>query len=67
MTAPTPMMCLQARAQARAILFGAGDFATYEEAIEPLVAYAEDAGLIALIGAAPVHAIIANAFAPHVE
>jgi hypothetical protein len=48
--APTPFMILHARAQARAILFDAGDYASLREATAPLVDYAHDSGIVEQAG-----------------
>jgi hypothetical protein len=59
--AVSPFHILRARAEARAILFGAGEF-TFGEAIDPLFEYAIAAGLIDLLGPAVVEDIIIDAF-----
>jgi hypothetical protein len=56
-----PMLVLRARAEARALLFVAGEF-TLGEAIDPLLAYAERSGLLALLGRESIDEIIFDAF-----
>jgi hypothetical protein len=56
-----PMLVLRARAEARALLFAAGEF-TLGEAIDPLFAYAERSGLLALLGRESIDEIIFDAF-----
>lgn len=41
----SPVMVLIARAEARALLFDAGEFACLDEALEPLLLFAHDRGL----------------------
>ena len=62
MTAVSPLLVLQARADARAVLLAAGELRSLDEAMVPLFEYASEHGLPELIGAATVHAIITNAF-----
>jgi hypothetical protein len=52
-----PLMVLQARAEARALLHAAGEF-TIEEATEPLYCYAIESGLVVELGIARVRDII---------
>ena len=58
---PTPLQVFKARAEARAILYRAGDF-TFEEATEPLYAYAIESGLIADLGMQYITDIIDGEF-----
>ena len=62
MTSPSPILVLQVRAEARAILLAEGEFETYDEAVTPLFDYAIEHGLAELIGADTVFAMIVNAF-----
>ena len=57
-----PLLVLQARAEARAILYADGDYVDIAEAIKPLMAYAFEAGIVDQIGAERAHAIIKAAF-----
>lgn len=57
-----PMLVLQARAEARALLYGACEF-DLEEAITPLMRYANDSGIVDQIGADRAFAIIKMEFA----
>lgn len=57
-----PMLILQARAEARALLYGACEF-DLEEAITPLTRYANDSGIVDQLGAHRAFAIIKMAFA----
>jgi hypothetical protein len=59
---PTPMMILQARAEARAMLFALGDYACLREATAPLIEYAHDSGLVHQVGIDTVREIIAEIF-----
>ena len=52
-----PLLVLQARAEARAILYADGDYVDVAEAIKPLMAYAFDSGIVDQIGAERAHAI----------
>jgi hypothetical protein len=56
------LLVLQARAEARAILFAACEY-ELEEAIAPLTRYALEAGIVDQIGAERAYAIIKTAFA----
>jgi hypothetical protein len=58
-----PVLVLKARAEARALLWQAGEFDLHE-AVDVLQRDAERDGLIATIGQDAVQAIIADAFAP---
>ena len=58
-----PLLVLQARAEARSILYADGDYVDMAEAIKPLMAYAFEAGIVDQIGAERAHAIIKQAFA----
>lgn len=58
-----PLLVLQARAEARAILFAAGEL-TLQDAVDGCQQYAEASGLLAEIGQDKVQEIMAQAFAP---
>jgi len=58
-----PWLAFVARAEARAILFDAGDFGLHE-AVDPLQVYAEDSGLIDQIGQDAVQWTMAHVFEP---
>jgi hypothetical protein len=58
----SPLLILQARAEARAALYRASEF-DLEQAIAPLLRYTLEAGVIAEIGAERAFAIIKTAFA----
>src|SRR5262245_7100866 len=58
----SPFLVLQARAEARAILWAAGEYADVDEALAPLRAYAVDSGVVEQIGADASWAIINSAF-----
>lgn len=62
MTCTSPLMILHARAEARAILFRAGDYPCLREATAPLIKYAHDSGIVAQIGIDAVRNIIAADF-----
>jgi hypothetical protein len=62
-----PLLVLQARAEARAILYADGDYLDINDAIKPLMAYAFQSGIVDQIGAERAHAIIKAAFASAVE
>jgi len=57
-----PLLVLQARAEARALLYAACEF-ELEPAIAPLMQYALDSGVVDQIGAERSFAIIKQAFA----
>jgi hypothetical protein len=72
----SPLLVLQARAEARAILYAAGEFelnisrnnfggeiSSLERAVVPLLQYAMDSGITDEIGAERAFAIIKQAFA----
>jgi hypothetical protein len=61
-----PLLVLQARAEARALLYGASEF-DLEEALEPLFLYAIDSGITHEFGVDTVMAIIRAAFAGKAE
>jgi len=67
MTQVSPLLVLQARAEARALLFQAAEYADVDEAIGPLLKYALDHGIVDQIGADRTFAIIKTAFAGAVE
>jgi len=57
-----PLLVLQARAEARALLFKTAEYADLGEAITPLLVYAHEARIAEEIGADAVLAIIKAAF-----
>ena len=57
-----PLLVLQARAEARALLFRTAEYQDLGEAVTPLLAYAHESGLADEIGAPAVLAIIKAAF-----
>jgi hypothetical protein len=61
-----PLMILQARAEARAMLYGTGEF-DLEEALAPLLSYALKSGVVDELGAERSFAIIKTAFAKVAE
>jgi hypothetical protein len=61
-----PLLVLQARAEARAMLYAANEF-DLEEAIAPLMQYALRSGVVDRIGAERAFAIIKAAFAKVAE
>jgi hypothetical protein len=56
-----PLRVLLSRAEARAVLYRAGEFDLYH-AVAPLFVYADDAGIIKELGEAAVLALIRQAF-----
>lgn len=62
MTAPSPFLVLQARAEARAILYAAGEYDSIEQAIAPLVSHALATGLADEVGTDTVFAIAHKPF-----
>ena len=62
-----PLAVFQARAEARAILFGAGEYADADAAIEPLMDAAYAVGLVDRFGEAALMQIIDVAFQPFTE
>lgn len=58
----SPLLVLQARAEARAILYAACE-CELDEAITPLTRYALDSGIVDQLGAERAYAIIKTAFA----
>lgn len=58
-----PIRVLQARAEARALLFANAEYDTLDEAIAPLMRYAHQHGLIEQLGAAAIYALIEQPFA----
>lgn len=56
-----PLRILLSRAEARAVLYRAGEFDLYD-AVAPLFVYADDAGIIEELGEAAVLALIRQAF-----
>jgi hypothetical protein len=59
-----PFLVLQARAEARAILFAAGEYESIDAAIAPLMQYALTNDLAEQLGADVVFAIIIKPFEP---
>jgi hypothetical protein len=59
----SPILVLQARAEARALLFATCEYEDVEQALAPLLAYAIDAGVVDAIGAEASYDIIRKAFA----
>ena len=57
-----PLLILQARAEARAILYCHQHYDTIEAALEPLFAYAVDAGIVDQLGEADTKAMIEAPF-----
>jgi hypothetical protein len=57
-----PLLVLQARAEARAMLFAYGEFETLDEALNPLVRFANDSGIASEIGGDAAWQIIRTAF-----
>ena len=55
-------MILQARAEARAVLYQLGEIDDLDEALRPLFDYAQVSGLAEEIGADAMFAIVQNAF-----
>jgi hypothetical protein len=60
-----PLLVLQARAEARAILYAAGEYESIEEAFAPLLQHALDNGLVDEIGADTVYNIASKPFGEH--
>jgi hypothetical protein len=58
----SPVLVLQARAEARALLFKCGEYEDSGDAIGPLLMYAHESSLVEEIGADGVLAIIEKAF-----
>lgn len=63
MTDPSPLLVLQALAEARAFLYAEGEFDSLDQAITPLLRYALDRGITDDIGAERAFAIVKAAFA----
>jgi hypothetical protein len=57
-----PLLALQARAEARALLYQCCEFETIEQALAPLFADAVDLGLVDELGEAAIKAIIEAPF-----
>lgn len=57
----SPLLVLQARAEARALLYADGEF-NLEQAMQPLMQYALDTGIVDKVGAEGAVAIIKRAF-----
>jgi hypothetical protein len=58
---PSPLCVLVARAEARALLYAAGEF-DLPDAVDPLQAFAAESGLVDEIGQDAVQAILAAVF-----
>jgi hypothetical protein len=56
MTAAQPLMVLQALAEARALLYEFDDIASLEDAITPLMVFADDAGISEVVAIGIVRA-----------
>lgn len=61
MTQVASILVLQARAEARAFLYGYGEF-TLVQAVEPLRQWAQDIGLVEQFGEPAIEAIILKPF-----
>ena len=59
-----PILILQARAEARALLYGAGEYADLDEALRPLLDFALESGIADEIGVDAMFAIVSKAFEP---
>jgi hypothetical protein len=57
-----PILILRARAEARAMLYGFGEFSDIEQATEPLRLYAVRAGILDMLGREAVEIIILDPF-----
>lgn len=57
-----PIRVLQARADARALLFKTAEYENLGEALTPLLVYAHESGLVDALGAATTWALIRKAF-----
>jgi hypothetical protein len=57
-----PILVLNARAEARAILYALGEFESFDVALAPLREYAEAAGLIDWLGGEAIEQIIVARF-----
>jgi hypothetical protein len=57
-----PILVLRVRAEARALLYGCGEFADLEQAIYPLRRYAVRAGILDMLGREAVEIIILDPF-----
>jgi hypothetical protein len=57
-----PYLILQARIEARALLFAAGEYDDLAEAIDPLLAYADASGISENIGPDNVVAMVVRGF-----
>lgn len=63
----SPLLVLQARAEARAILYAAGEYDSVEQAIAPLLEQALRDGLVDELGAETVYAIARKPFGEQFE
>jgi len=57
-----PLIVLQARAEARALLFASCEYENLGEALTPLLVYAHESGIAEAIGADATWQTIRNAF-----
>jgi hypothetical protein len=60
-----PILVLRARAEARAMLYGFGEFSDIEQATEPLRLYAVRAGILDMLGREAVEIIILDPLNEH--
>lgn len=60
--AVAPILVLRARAEARALLYGFGEFDDLDQAIYQLRVYARNAGILDLLGREAVEHIITDPF-----
>ena len=58
---------LKLRAEARALLWSAGQIGSIPDAVDPLQSFAEESGLVLKIGQDAVQQILADAFLPYRE
>lgn len=59
---PSAFLVLHARAEARAILYAAGEIDTFAEAIAPLLEYAETSGLMTRFAKEDIYQLLAPIF-----
>jgi hypothetical protein len=57
-----PLMILRARAEARALLYQGWEISNLEEAVKPLIEYAESSGLLRQLGEPVILAVIRHSF-----
>jgi hypothetical protein len=58
----SPLLVLQARAEARALLFATGEYADLDQALRPLFDFALESGIADEIGADAMFAVVRKAF-----